>query len=239
MVRFATRAAAVLVILLGRGVAAFQDCRPDPSLVAHWNFDKGRGARVQDGSGNRHHGVVLGGSSVPGVRGGALRFDGRHGEVAIQMTRRLMNATAGPHTLSAWLELDRSPGTYKFVVDGSDTGPGGDQRGIRLQPDGRVVFKWVTTRGSFTAVACRRFPSRGWHHVAGVFDGEQGRLYVDGRVVACAEGNGAGTPISMFKLGDVSSGGTGDGTLCGSMDEVKVWDRALEPHEIRELVTAR
>jgi len=63
-----------------------------------------------------------------------------------------------------------------------------------------------------------------WTHVAGVFDGEEVRLYVDGQQVARAAGKGARKTNALpFVVGaDVSSAGTPTSHFRGELDEVRL-----------------
>ena len=63
-----------------------------------------------------------------------------------------------------------------------------------------------------------------WHHLAGVFDGSQVRLYVDGALVASAEGEGPRTTneLPLVIGGDVNRSGSATSTLNGLLDGVRL-----------------
>lgn len=64
-----------------------------------------------------------------------------------------------------------------------------------------------------------------WHHVAGVFDGQEVRLYVDGRLVAANPGSGKRTfrPDIPFLIGaDPTHSGRGMSFFDGAIDEVRI-----------------
>ena len=63
-----------------------------------------------------------------------------------------------------------------------------------------------------------------WHHIAGVFDGSEVRLYVDGRLVASAAGSGS-RRTNEFPLmigADVSRWGQPTSVFRGQIDDVRV-----------------
>jgi hypothetical protein len=63
-----------------------------------------------------------------------------------------------------------------------------------------------------------------WHHIAGVYDGKQGRLYVDGRLVA--KGDRAGkrrtNALPLLVGADVTGQGTGTSFFDGLIDSVRL-----------------
>ena len=63
-----------------------------------------------------------------------------------------------------------------------------------------------------------------WHHVAGVFDGSEVRLYVDGELVAARPGHGSrrrnGLPLIIG--GDVDGSGNSTSGFDGWIDEVRL-----------------
>ncbi len=73
-----------------------------------------------------------------------------------------------------------------------------------------------------------------WHHVAGVYDGSEVRLYVDG-VLDASRSVGAFTldTTQVLRLGERWSGGSD--RFSGTVDEARVYDRALTAAEIQEL----
>ena len=49
----------------------------EPGLVAHWNFDEGRGDIAKDVTGHGHDATLKNVEWVPSPRGHALRFDSK------------------------------------------------------------------------------------------------------------------------------------------------------------------
>ena len=70
-----------------------------------------------------------------------------------------------------------------------------------------------------------------WHHVAGLFDGEEVRLYLDGDLVGRAPATGSRTPnqLPLIVGGDVLQDGRATSTLDGAIDEVRLSRGARYP----------
>ncbi len=74
-----------------------------------------------------------------------------------------------------------------------------------------------------------------WYHVAASYDGATWRLYVNGALDGQLAVNAIprSDSIQHFGLGTaLDSAGTPVGALDGTLDEVRIWDRALDPQEI-------
>lgn len=91
--------------------------------------------------------------------------------------------------------------------------------------DGAPEFS-VHLDGRYTTAEAREPQLRAntWHHVAGVFDGAEVRVYVDGRQVARRKGAGKRTKndLPLVIGGDVGQGGAPGSFFPGEIDEVRV-----------------
>ena len=190
--------------------------------------------------------------ATSGAVSGAYTFDGINDELSIQASATLQTVTAGPHTISAWVYLSATPTVPKFIVDAASPELGasqGDQRGLRFHSNSTPVFKWVTTAGP----GCQ-FPGNGtahclasnagaglgqWRHVVGVYDGSAGRIYVDGQLTGEMASVGTPTVARIWKIGNVSTGGTGEGYFKGRIDDVRVYSGALSPAHVVALYNLR
>jgi len=106
----------------------------------------------------------------------------------------------------------------------------GNQLAFYLNNDG-------TAGGGYTIVSLDSVPVGEWVHVAGTFDGEYMKLYMDGDLQASGTGmNGStiynGTAPLVIGANDAGIGNLFD----GSVDEVRILDRALTGEEIVENV---
>jgi hypothetical protein len=232
------------VRVYNRALTAAEVATLSSGLVAHWRLD----GDCVDATGNGNDCVVVGAQVASGAIGSAYEFDGVDDELVVSVGPELRSVTAGPHSISAWVKLEETPTVPKFVVDSVNPALGGDfgdQRGLRFHSDATPVFKWVTDAGPGCQFAGNGLAyclaSDGpigvgqWHHIAGVYDANAGRIYVDGVMRGSIASAGIPTPTTIWKIGNVSGGGTGTGFFQGAIDDVRVYNRALTGAEIAAL----
>lgn len=130
----------------------------------------------------------------------------------------------GPLTVECWFRADEfGPRTGLLCkTENSDYGI--------FVNSGRVEWS-VHLAGAYVVAetADPVFVPGRWHHVAGVYDGAEVRVYVDGRLAARAAGSGARKSNRLpFIIGaDVASDGAPMSFFKGQIDEVRVASRAL------------
>lgn len=146
-----------------------------------------------------------------------LRLDGK--AACLELPPAALQLPDGPFTAEAWLCADafgertallaktQSSEWALFVNDG------GLDFSVHL--DGRY-----RSAGSKPPVLT---PGR-WHHVAGVFDGEQVRAYVDGRLVgsAAASGKRKANQLPLYVGADPDGDGAPTSFFRGAVDEVRI-----------------
>ena len=126
----------------------------------------------------------------------------------------------GPFTVEAWVN-GRSFAARQGLVCRTEN----SEYGL-FADSGRLSFS-VHLDGAYVKVKAAEedgmTPGQ-WHHVAGVFDGEEVRLYLDGEIVARAPASGPRTPnqLPLIVGGDVQSSGGATSTLSGEIDEVRL-----------------
>jgi hypothetical protein len=137
----------------------------------------------------------------------------------------------GPFTLEAWLNA-KSFGDRTGLIcktEGSEFGMfvNGGKPSFIVHLNGAYVSAVVDT----SVLEVGR-----WHHLAGVFDGKEVRLYLDGQPVATAPGTGKRTrnALPLIIGADVDSKGNSTSPFHGSLDAVHLssgarYARAFEP----------
>jgi hypothetical protein len=205
--------------------------------VAHWTFDAPADGRVADVSGKGNAGTLVGGPiPTAGRIGGALQFDGRRSHVAVAHSASL--SFTGPFTIAAWIKPvgASDPNMARAIVEKWD-GPTSDSMSgylLRITTKGHGHFM-VRDGTKYSEVASvKPIPIDVWTHLAATFDGTNVKLYVNGvldRTMSSTVSPAASTAPLRIGMG----GGGGAHYFNGSIDDVRLYSRALSLEEIARL----
>jgi hypothetical protein len=199
---------------------------------SYWSLD---GNRTDAWGGIK--GIMYGATWGTGVSGNALEFDGIDDYFEVYHDD-YMNVS-DELTVSAWVNIT-DDGTYHPIVVKS----AGLASGYHLVVgSGARLYLRTGGNGNYSDVLTSFSDYYGdWHHVAGVFNGTDEILYIDG-----VEKNRE-TPVistinpstSVLRIGRSTTGfWGGDTRLNGLVDEVRVYNRALTQEEIIEVMNDR
>ncbi|MHC4251393.1 MAG: LamG domain-containing protein, partial [Planctomycetota bacterium] len=222
-----------------RVVLASMRAKRASGLVAHWTFDEGRGAMACDTSGNDNHGRLQGAEWAKGKLGGALAFDGSSDYVALPTS--LVTSSVG--TVSAWVNTakDFTESGHIFYGASQTGGDGNGAQGelhLSFKSDETVYFYINDNGSSDVSIASPSTLTDGaWHHLAASWNIRGNAiLYVDGANVAQAPHDADALSLrARICLGrpDLSTR-----YYSGLLDDVRIYNRALHPMEVRALATA-
>lgn len=155
----------------------------------------------------------------PEVPGGesVLELAGDGGHVRVPAGR--IEFEDGPFTLEAWVRPDGFKGRQGVVCKTENSEYG------FFANDGELTYM-VHLDGEYVEVGegVARLRGGAWQHIAGVFDGEEIRLYTDGKLVARTPASGRRTrnEFPLVVGGDVNSNGRATATLDGALDEIRL-----------------
>ena len=203
---------------------------PESGPVGHWPLDEGEGGMVGDVSGKAGDGRLAGARWVSGKRGGALAFDG---DAIVTIADCPALDLPEEVTLAVWLRLTDSTGTWQSLVT-KFKGNVSRNYGLYVRPDGSgpgfsASFEAGSYRHTDVTAGVDLLDDR-WHHVAVTASHLAGvvRLYVDGEPAAERRLDlGLMMPNEEPLL-------IGQG-LRGTVDDVRVYARALPPAEVAGL----
>ena len=193
-----------------------------------WSLDENKGTKAAD-SGPNHKDLTLseGTTWAPGVKGSALKFNGE-GQYA--QTDGPVVDTTGDYTVSAWASLDALPGNYATVVSQD----GRRQENPFYLQYGQGAFAFSTPGAHRARLEIK--PELGhWYHLVGVRNGDEIKLYVDGKLASTAAAGTADVSSGALSVGRAKWSGGNVDFWNGSVDQVKVYDKALTDQEVTAL----
>ena len=199
-------------------------------LVSWWPMDEGVGSTVGDVSANAYHAVFAGGPTwTPGFLGNGLTFDGQDDALTVTMAPALDAPTT--LTMAAWIK--HSPtGSWRSIIDKRDSAQDGYD--LYIGTNSRLFLRV----GTATLTGNTLVADGGWHHVAGVYDGTDLLLFVDGVLDAItAVGSIAIDTTADLRIGENYA--LGNSYFAGTLDEVRIYDRALSDAEVMQLSDQR
>ncbi|MGP3952600.1 exo-alpha-sialidase [Streptomyces sp. 7N604] len=180
--------------------------------------------------------AVLGGAStVDGRFGRALSFDGTDDAVRLPFRRSLPLGTRD-FTASLWFRYSATDGDQPFLWMGG-VGTRNPQVWVRGEPDrGRVTALMTTVNGAAPAATAavrttQPYNDGQWHHLALRRTDGQLHLTVDGVDTVAPDAPGTVSRSSTFGV-HVGQKADSRGWLTGSLDEVRVYSRALSDAEL-------
>lgn len=179
---------------------------------------------------------VLGGAEVTDGRfGRALSFDGKDDAVRLPHRQSLLLG-ARDFTASLWFRYSAASGDQPFLWMGG-VGTRNPQMWVRGEPDRGRITALITTAngtaepGTATVRTAHPYNDGEWHHLALRRTGGQLRLAVDGVETVAPDVPGTVNRGSTFGV-HLGQKADSRGWLTGSLDEVRVYDRALTGHEL-------
>jgi len=203
------------------------------NLIGHWKFDEGSGTSATDSSGRGNTGILVNGPNwTTGKIDGALRFDGV--DDAVQIGTDNLNVSGG--TITFWIYPESFSSTGQFLF-GHATQPWSNR--IQLYTDdasGNLDLGLGDSHTRHTNI--QDLNTNIWYHITLTWDGTNYVVYVDGG--AKASGTYTGLPI-LETYADIGNNGYSSNrseAFSGIIDDVRIYNRALNAAEVSELYDA-
>ena len=202
-------------------------CGPAPAaegLVAHYTFDEGPGAVVKDSSGNDNHGEIF--DDVQYVKDGqgkgySLHFNS--GKAYVDCGKKPSLDITDAITLALWFRPETTVQQGEGGVIGKVMGS------YCMSYSGKCWF-YAPAGSNFTST---KPLSLAWHHIVATFDGQNIKMYVDGKLQGAIKSKVTTLPSGEnFYLRYPATYLTVTPEYKCTMDDVRVYNRALSARAI-------
>jgi len=219
----------VIVLILIIGLAS---ANAHAELVSYWAFDEGEGTTAYD-SANSYNGTIQGASWTEGKFGNALSFDALGDFVYIP---DLIPENEG--TFTAWVKSsvninNSTPQRYNSLLysNRDQIFLGSSVSGY----EGNIRFIITPTPGQYSILHSNKdsWNANEWYHIACTWDGTTQAVYVNGFLDKSQPQTYSGGWGATY-IGGVS--GVPLYSFDGVIDDVRIYNNALSPGEIREII---
>jgi uncharacterized protein (TIGR02145 family) len=225
---------------------------PTNGLVGWWGFN----GNAQDGSGNGNHGTVNGATLTTdrfGNQNGAYSFDGATNSISIPHSNSI--AITSNITISVWKKSNGNTGNYESFVNkrgGNGEwnynlsashyfGPGGCPQEVDKYVSARRNNGGAQYELKYTDYLVSN-DLNNWTNVIVSINSDTVKFFINGNLV----GNSCYGNIFTIPSIDVQAPLTFGSCNCGlaewfhgTMDDIGIWNRALNQHEITNLYNAQ
>lgn len=195
-------------------------------LVGWWRLDEASGVTASDSSGNGNDGTLINmdpaNDWVSGQRDGALDFDGWNDYVTCGSDQSL--DITDDITIALWLRADDFDGDPDIITKGVYY----ESYSIWLTSLGLIRFALNNDRLASNATLSTGM----WYHIAVTRSSNERKIYVDGQEdTSDIYGSAIGTTGRALTIS------TSSYPFDGRVDDVRIYDRALEPEEVARLAS--
>ncbi|MBI4127699.1 MAG: DUF2341 domain-containing protein, partial [Parcubacteria group bacterium] len=201
----------------------------ETGLVGSWHLNEGSGTSAKDSSGQLNDGTLTNGPTwTTGKYGNGLSFDGVNDYVGMGAISN--SFISSRFTISGWFKSNATAGGEIFKMQAnaqSDTGmyvnDAARKMGCNAWPSAGI--------NSITSVT-----DNSWHFGTCVYDGANLTLYVDG---VRENSSSISTPGTSASAGwNIGRHNAGTSFFNGSIDDVRIYNRALSAAEVSSLYNA-
>jgi type II secretory pathway pseudopilin PulG len=214
-------------------------------LVGWWKLDETSGLTAADSSRSGHDGTLsnmTGNEWTTGQINGALTFDGTNDYVSVSSLDSKFSSS-NTFTVTGWFKTSQSTGKQTIVGQWGQIVSNVVFGWQILVEDNKVVARFGQATSTVEITGTSIVNNGDWHHFALVYPTKNSSavLYIDGS----SQGTGTkdfytAAPYMKFRIGDGSyfaynGSNLKGGPFHGTIDDVRIYNRALSAEEIAEL----
>jgi len=197
-------------------------------MVLHWKLDETSGDATADSSGNGNSGMLKGNPvRVVGRAGSALKFDGL--DDSIDYDAKIVE---GSFSLALWLRYDSVADSIRPVMR-NDTKNSSSVRISLTRGNTKLSFnvhRVNSTRSAKRIISNTLLVKNQWCHLVATYEAstDVASIYINGLLDKEERAFGAGTPY----IGPMELGGGGKNYFDGIMDEIRIFNNALNADDV-------
>ncbi|RNL82374.1 T9SS C-terminal target domain-containing protein [Sinomicrobium pectinilyticum] len=209
-----------------------------PGRVGYWNFDETGGSIAGDSWSVNDGTLHSGASRAPGIVNNGVQLDGSSNGY-VSLPSGIMSGVNGDFTITTWVRLDEVATWARIFDFGTE-----NDNSMFLTPEtstpGEGIRFAIKTRSGYPTVSYNyTWPLNTWTHIAVTLSGDTATMYLNGEPVASSTGftkrpSDLGNTTNNY----MGKGQNNDPYLKGSIDEFKIYNRALSTPEIAEMTLA-
>ncbi|MGB7053997.1 MAG: LamG-like jellyroll fold domain-containing protein, partial [bacterium] len=202
-----------------------QELEVDTNTAGLWHFNENSGTTASDETANNNDGTISGATWTTGRFGFALSFDGV--DDYVQMSDAASLDITGDLTLEAWIKPDALTADHAIITKRDAGGTCNYQMYLNSDNEGLSFYA-----GGATEYQSSLIPTVGqWSYVAIVRSGTTLDFYLDDQTVQMSGPATLTANNQPLQIGSRSVGSLPE-AFDGTMDEVRITNRALTPQEI-------
>ncbi len=214
---------------------------PKDSLVGWWPFN----GNANDESGNSNNGTLYGATLTKdrfNISNSAFYFDGTNDYIEVPSSTAL--SVSKSYTISAWVNIDAfNSGGFPYQPAIVSKISGGDWYGgyeLRGMSNSTGIPKFFGTSGNIggknVAPSTSNYNINNWYNITATYNGAIVRLYINGNCADSISANGNLQTSSIpLRFGRRGGGPNYDCWLSGTIDDIGIWNRALNSNEVKAL----
>ena len=197
---------------------------PTSGLVAYYPFS----GNARDSSGNGNHGTVNGATLTAdrhGVASSAYSFDGVNDTISVPDSQSLQGISSTV-TIAAWAKMSSSSGVLALV----------DRGGVcRLEIYPSSMRFELGRPNTILSMNTNPFSVGTWVHVAMTYDGAVVKCYINGALSQQWTTNESYSSVQGATMSIGADPFASTEYMTGSLDEIYIYNRALNAAEIQQL----
>jgi len=202
---------------------------PHPGLVGWWHFDQGDEVVAEDSSGFGNDGAVYGAINMEGKVDEALSFDGVDDYVQVADSSELRPTT---FTYGLWFYRRSHDANYEGIIVKWTQAYQGVLIESRATGNLRILMGKGGSGSDYITIVEKSINNYQWYHLALTYDGADAILYLNGTAETPVPTafEASSSSLLIGKRDDVVQG-----CFDGTIDEVRIYNRALSANEIETL----